>query len=69
MSGTLVSLTGVVLARIVAPIFNGNSTLLVSIYLLGITLGLAGLVLLTFGMTKVYRNVGDELEAGKKESN
>lgn len=67
LAGVLVSLAGILLARVVAPNFSDKPTLLIGIYLLGITLGLAGLVIITFGMPKIYRNAETELEAGKKD--
>jgi len=52
LGGSLISLTGVVLARVVAPAINGNTILTMAVYILGVTLGLAGLVFITFGMEK-----------------
>lgn len=67
IGGALVSLAGIVLARVVAPAFTGKPALLIAIYLLGITLGLAGLVIITFGMPKIYLNAEAEPKAGKND--
>ena len=49
LGGTAVSIIGIVLARIVAPEFSGRPALLAAAYLSGVTLGIAGLVIITFG--------------------
>lgn len=69
LGGTLVSLVGVALARIVAPGFAGRPALLMASYLLGVSLGIAGLVIITFGAGKSCRKAGAELESGKIENN
>ncbi|OPX91543.1 MAG: hypothetical protein A4E52_00476 [Pelotomaculum sp. PtaB.Bin013] len=52
LGGSLISLTGVVLARIVAPRFSEDMWLMIGVYILGITIALGGLVFVTFGMEK-----------------
>ena len=47
--GIAVSLTGVLLARMAAPLFQDRPALLLATYLAGVTLGLAGLVVIAFG--------------------
>lgn len=47
--GIAISLTGVLLARVAAPLFTKSVTLLIATYLAGVTCGLAGLVVITFG--------------------
>lgn len=69
LGGTLVSLAGVALARIVAPGYAGRPSLMVAIYLLGVTLGITGLGIITFGTAKDSRKAESKLATGKEESN
>lgn len=52
LGGSLISLTGILLARILAPHFSENMVMMAAVYILGVTLALAGLVFVTFGMEK-----------------
>jgi len=51
LAGIITSAVGLVLARIVAPLFTTPALMLTS-YLLGITLAIAGLGIIVFGLRR-----------------